>query len=417
MTLIFGRASIVFLIIILFSGCCYTSLSSNVVGLEKQGLSVLPANQITTPGGVVTYEIHVHGAKDPIKGEYVTISTTTKHDSITCTITPNNKAAPFIATMTVHVSSSTKPGTYSITVVATSTSEKARTHSETVQLTVMPLITATIITTAQTTTFPTVSTPTVTTPPIITRTITPTYTITEMPDLPPFDFILQIIPSSVEVFRGDTAYYQVIIEYSAPEYYGTPIDVEVINLIPGMTWFHNSTGLYIFTNSDSPLGTHNFQVFGSALGVTHGVDGTIPVTEGLPPEEEDHRLREEEPLREEDPRRPEEEERRAEEEERDRMDEETSTLFAKLRLSLIDPAISMSVLTMTAAILGLALAYQVKRAKVERGRTRLEEAEEALEKPKEECPAILVEMRNIIMWIVIVIATVTIITYAIFLSL
>jgi hypothetical protein len=95
-------------------------------------------------------------------------------------------------------------------------------------------------------------------------------------------------------------------------------------------------------------------------------------------------LREEEPLREEETRKPEEEERRAEEEERDRMDEETSTLFAKLRLSLIDPAFLVGLLTITAAITSLALAYQTKRAKFDREKTRLEETEEAIEKAQEE---------------------------------
>jgi hypothetical protein len=349
----------------------FNTFLSEVASWENQDLSVLPGSLTTTPEGTVTYEIHIYGTTDPIEGEYVTLSATATHPSITCTIAPNNQAAPFIATMTVHVSSSTPPGTYSITVVATSTWEQAG-FPETVLLTVMSLITATVITPAQTTTPPTVSTPTVTTPPIITRTITPTYTITEMPDLPPFDFILQIIPSTIEVFRGDTAHYQVIIEYSAPEYYGTPIEFEVVNLIPGMNWFYNSTGIYIFTHTDAPLGTHNFQVFGSALGVTHGADGWIAVTEGLPREEEERRRVEEEEqrLREEEEQRLREEETSAIEVDetqhpRTSITDNAMALFLKLSASarLDDPKIWAGLATVAAAIIALALAKESKKLK------------------------------------------------------
>jgi hypothetical protein len=398
---------------------CFNPFLAEVASWENKGLSVLPANQITTQEGTVTYEIHIQGTTDPIEGEYVKLSATATRPSITCTIAPNNQAAPFTSTMTVHVSTSTPPETYSITVVAISSWEQAG-FQETVLLTVMSLITATTINPAQTTTSPPVSTTTVTTPPVITETIKPTYTRTEMPDLPDFNFLLQIIPSTIEVSRGGAAHYQILIEYNTPEYDATPIDIKVANLIPGMFWIYNSSGLYIFTQPDSPCGTHNFQVFGSAQGITRGADGWIAVTEGFPHEEEQRLMEKERQLREEEQRRQEQEERsRAEEEERHRIEEETlitdigetqhplggitndmNALFMKLIISLEagDPKVYAGLATAAASVLALALSKELK--KIEEMKEEREKANECQDASKTLRIIVTIVLVTVILWLI-----------------
>lgn len=200
------KGSLIILIVILIAGVINSTLLSEVATWENRDLSVLPGSQITTPEGLVTYEIHIHGTTDPIEGEYVTLSATSTHPGITYTIAPNNRAAPFTSTMTVHVIASTPPGTYSLTVVATSTWEQAHTRSETVQLTVMSLMTATVI------------------PP--------------PPDgegakegpvlkISPFDFKVKLQPLTVETSGGEPAHYKVIIEYSDPIWSNVPINLQV----------------------------------------------------------------------------------------------------------------------------------------------------------------------------------------------
>jgi hypothetical protein len=278
------RGSLIILIVILITGVINHTLLSEVATWENRDLSVLPVSQVTTPEGLVTYEIHIQGMTDPIEGEYVTLSASTTHSGITYTIAPNNRAAPFTSTMTVHVIASTPPGTYSITVVATSTWEQAHTRSEAVQLTVMALMTATVVPPPPTegTKEGTGEVPPPTTgqqegteevpPPTDWKTDVPS------PTIPTFDFKVKLRPLTLEASGGEPAHYQVIIEYSDPIWNDIPINLQVESPFEWMQCDLSPTRkLTITTPSDAELGTYVFNVIGAAQGLERAKEGLLTV--------------------------------------------------------------------------------------------------------------------------------------------
>ena len=279
------KKSLIILIVILIAGVISNTLLSEVVTWENRDLSIFPVTQVTTPEGLVTYEINVQGMTDPIEGEYVTLSATTSHPSITYTIAPNNRVAPFTCTMTVDVSASTPPGTYSITVVATSTWDQTYTTSETVQLTVMELMTATVIPpppSEETTAPQELPPPSEETtapqepPPSDEQTNEPEEV--PSPTITPFDFKIKLRPSTVETSGGEPAQYQVIIEYSDPIWNEVPINLQVETPFEWMQCDLSPTHkITITAPSNTEPGTYGFTVIGAAQELEHVKEGTITI--------------------------------------------------------------------------------------------------------------------------------------------
>lgn len=274
------RGSLIILIVILITGVINHTLLSEVATWENRDLSVLPVSQVTTSEGLVTYEIHIQGMTDPIEGEYVTLSASTTHSGITYTIAPNNRAAPFTSTMTVDVSVSTPPGTYSITVVATSTWEQTHTRSDTVQLTVMALMTATVIPpppAEQGATEPSEPSPPA------------EQGAKEGPVLKifPFDFKVKLQPLTVETSGGEPAHYKVIIEYSDPIWSNVPINLQVESPFEWMQCVLSpSRELTITTPPNAELGAYVFIVVGTAQGLERAMEGLLTIV-GEPEEPQD----------------------------------------------------------------------------------------------------------------------------------
>jgi len=277
------KGSFIILFVILMAGVISNTLLTEVATWENRDLSVLPGSQVTTPGGLVTYEIHVQGTTDPIEGEYVTLSATTTHSGITYTIAPNNRAAPFTCTMTVDVSASTPPGTYSITVIATSTWDQTHTRSETVQLTVMELITATVIQPSpeETTAEPppphseeTTAEP----PPPHSEETTKEPEEVPPPTITPFDFVVKLRPSTIETSKGEPAHYQVIIEYSDPIWNEVPINLQAEMPFEWMQYDLSPTHkITITSSSDAKPGTYVFNVVGTAQGLERVKEGSLTI--------------------------------------------------------------------------------------------------------------------------------------------
>ncbi|MFC1505446.1 hypothetical protein ACFLQ6_00075 [Thermoproteota archaeon] len=289
------KGSLIILIVILIAGVINNTLLSEVATWDNRDLSISPGSQLTTPEGLVTYQIHIGGTTDPIEGEYVTLSATTTHPGITYTIAPNNRAAPFTSTMTVDVSTSTPPGGYSITVVATSTWDQTHTRSETVQLTVMALMTATVI--------PpppdgegeigNVDPPppdgegeigNVDPPP-------PSDGMGEKEEpvlkISPFDFKVKLQPLTVETSGGEPAHYKVIIEYSDPIWSNVPINLQVESPFEWMQCVLSpSRELTITTPPNAELGAYVFIVVGTAQGLERAKEGLLTVI-GEPEEPQD----------------------------------------------------------------------------------------------------------------------------------
>jgi hypothetical protein len=229
---------------------------------------------------LVTYQIHVGGTTDPIEGEYVTLSASTTNPGITYTIAPNNRAAPFTSTMTVHVSASTPPGTYSLTVVATSTWEQAHTRSETVHLTVMALMTATVVPPPPAEQGE--KGPSEPSPPA-------EQGAKEGPVLKisPFDFKVKLQPLTVETSGGEPAHYKVIIEYSDPIWSNVPINLQVESPFEWMQCVLSpSRELTITTPPNAELGAYVFIVVGTAQGLERAMEGLLTVV-GEPEESQD----------------------------------------------------------------------------------------------------------------------------------
>ena len=265
------KGSFIILFVILMAGVISNTLLTEVATWENRDLSVLPGSQVTTPGGLVTYEIHVQGTTDPIEGEYVTLSATTTHSGITYTIAPNNRAAPFTCTMTVDVSASTPPGTYSITVIATSTWDQTHTRSETVQLTVMELITATVIQ-------PSPEETTAEPPPPHSEETTKEPEEVPPPTITPFDFVVKLRPSTIETSKGEPAHYQVIIEYSDPIWNEVPINLQAEMPFEWMQYDLSPTHkITITSSSDAKPGTYVFNVVGTAQGLERVKEGSLTI--------------------------------------------------------------------------------------------------------------------------------------------
>jgi hypothetical protein len=103
---------------------------------------------------------------------------------------------------------------------------------------------------------------------------------------PGFDFNLEADPPVREVEQGETARFQMHVQYSNPSYGGTPINVNVTGLGQGMHWFTTPGGeLVIETSPETPPGEYHIEIIGEAQGVERRTNVTLIVREHPEPEE------------------------------------------------------------------------------------------------------------------------------------
>jgi hypothetical protein len=99
----------------------------------------------------------------------------------------------------------------------------------------------------------------------------------------PFDFTLQLSPSTVTVKQGESANFMVLLTYSDPSYAWTTVNIQITGLGPGMQYQLSTSGnLAIFTSPSTPLGTYAINVEGIAYGVYHQTSGTLILTAEQP---------------------------------------------------------------------------------------------------------------------------------------
>jgi len=98
---------------------------------------------------------------------------------------------------------------------------------------------------------------------------------------PPFYFMLTLSPAAATVVQGGVANFMILVTYSDPSYYGTPIQTQVTGGYPGMQWNISPDGsLTITTSPTTAPGTYPFTVIGTSYdyGVTNQVSGVLTVT-------------------------------------------------------------------------------------------------------------------------------------------
>jgi hypothetical protein len=107
------------------------------------------------------------------------------------------------------------------------------------------------------------------------------------PSAPGFDYYLEVDPPVHEVFPGESALYEIIVLYNNPSYSGTPVQIQISNLGPGMQ-FHMLPGgqVEISTSPNTPPGEYHVDIMGEANGVVRHTSLTLIVQEEEPPPEE-----------------------------------------------------------------------------------------------------------------------------------
>jgi hypothetical protein len=104
------------------------------------------------------------------------------------------------------------------------------------------------------------------------------------PGVPGFDFFLEVHPPIHEVPPGGSAVYEILVMYNDPSYSGTPVQIHIPNLGPGMQ-FHVMPGgqLEISTSPNTPPGDYHLDIVGEAQGVVRQTTLTLIVREGEQP--------------------------------------------------------------------------------------------------------------------------------------
>ncbi|MEM3381889.1 MAG: zinc ribbon domain-containing protein [Candidatus Bathyarchaeia archaeon] len=229
------------LLIALLVTSCFSSLV--IYDVYAWGLSISPTSRTVLPGGTTQYTVYVTGT---LPGKKILLLVSPVIPGISTSFSPNNQYAPYTSTMTVHVSSTVSPGTYTIPVWAHPEGETFPGPANK-QFSVQVIVSL------------------LGPPPGPTPTI-------------PFDFSLMLSPPTQQVVRGATAQYKITVTYSHPYYSGTVVTVNLVGLGPGMTWSTTAAGdLYITTSPATPLGTYTLTVIGSALGITRQASASLTV--------------------------------------------------------------------------------------------------------------------------------------------